>query len=213
MQSDVKQVWYACYGSNLRKERFMCYIAGGTPAGALVNFRGCADRTPPVESGPVKIPYELYFAKRSPTWNGGGICFLRPGKDEEAETLGRRYLINTGQFIDLVRQELKIEDKIVVDFEQLKERGYYNCFSKGRYGMLLYLGEVKGLPVITFTSETYLENEINKPDETYLSTIIKGLKETYDLNTMELKEYLQDKTGVLAEISEDELIELIVSKS
>jgi len=24
-------VWYAGYGSNLNKQRFMCYIKGGTP--------------------------------------------------------------------------------------------------------------------------------------------------------------------------------------
>ena len=30
-QSSPKRVWYASYGSNLQRERLMCYIKGGTP--------------------------------------------------------------------------------------------------------------------------------------------------------------------------------------
>ncbi|MCS3557615.1 hypothetical protein EDF66_12920 [Sphingobacterium sp. JUb20] len=28
------KVWYACYGSNLLEEHFLCCIKGGQPAGA-----------------------------------------------------------------------------------------------------------------------------------------------------------------------------------
>ncbi|MDX1762558.1 MAG: hypothetical protein R3218_10430 [Christiangramia sp.] len=213
MTEGISEVWYACYGSNIKEERFLCYISGGTPPGALKHFLGCSDKTEPKESGSISIPHEMYFAKESPTWNGGGICFLHPEKDENIETLGRRYLITSGQFVDLVRQELKFEGEIHIDFEELIEKGYYDCMSDGRYGMLLYLGEIEGKPVVTFTSETYLEHEINKPDEAYLSTIIKGLQEIYDLEEQQLHRYLHKKTGVNSKIHEDELFELIKKAS
>ena len=213
MTDGINEVWYACYGSNIREERFMCYIQGGTPPGALKNFSGCKDTAEPKESRKIAIDHEMYFAKESPTWNGGGICFLNPEKDTSAKTLGRTYLINSGQFIDLVRQELKFEGEIEIDFEELAREGYYNCLNEGRYGLLLFLGEINGVPVVTFTSEVFLEDEINRPDKAYMSTIIKGLQEIYDLKDRELHEYLHKKTGVSSKISEDELFELIKAAS
>lgn len=213
MDTGITEIWYACYGSNIREERFMCYISGGTPPGALKNFTGCSDKSKPKQSKTIAIDHEMYFAKESPTWNGGGICFLNPEKDTSANTLGRTYLINSGQFIDLVRQELKFEGEIVIDFEKLVAKGYYNCMSDGRYGLLLYLGEIDGAPVVTFTSETYLGHEINRPDEAYLSTIIKGLQEIYDIKDLELQEYLKVKNGVYSKIPEEELFELIKAAS
>lgn len=196
MAKEIKEVWYACYGSNIREERFMCYINGGTPPGAVRNFSGCSDKSKPRESKPFKINREMYFAKKSVTWNGGGICFLKPEKDENADTLGRIYLINSGQFKDLVRQELKFEGTIEIDFDELMEKGSYNCMTNGRYGLLLYLGEIDGKPVVTFTSEKILKDEINQPNMAYLSTIVRGLREIYDLTNSEIKDYLRTKEGI-----------------
>ena len=209
MAEGINEVWYACYGSNIREERFMCYISGGTPPGALKNFEGCSDKSKPKASGTIEIPYQMYFAKESPTWNGGGICFLKPEKDEKVNTLGRRYLISSGQFIDLVRQELKFDGTIEIDFEHLTREGFFNCMTDGRYGLLLYLGEIEGKPVVTFTSEIYLEKEINRPDKAYLSTIIRGLKEVYDLSNEELFNYFIKKTGVSSSFSPEELKKII----
>ena len=39
-------VWYASYGSNLNRARFMAYIEGGTVAGNDVVY-GCTDTTAP----------------------------------------------------------------------------------------------------------------------------------------------------------------------
>lgn len=192
----INEIWYACYGSNIREERFMCYINGGTPPGAVKNFKGCSDKTKPKDSRKISIPHEMYFAKESVTWNGGGICFLKPEADENVETLGRTYLINSHQFKDLVRQELKFEGEIIIDFEKLMEDGYYNCMTNGRYGLLLYLGEIEGRPVVSFTSEKFMEDEINQPNQAYLSTIIKGLKEIYHLSDEAIIEYFSDKFGV-----------------
>ena len=209
MEEKVKEVWYACYGSNIRKERFMCYINGGTPPGALKNFTGCADKTEPKDSRVITIDHELYFAMESPTWNGGGICFLKPEKNSSANTLGRTYLINASQFRDLVRQELKFEGEISIDFSELRNKGYYNCLKDGRYGLLLYLGEIDGAPIVSFTSEIFLENEINPPDDQYLLTIIRGLKEIYSLNEDEIFEYFEGKIGIKNLISSTELRKII----
>ena len=211
MKKETNAVWYACYGSNIREERFLCYINGGTPPGALRNFVGCSDKTKPRKSAKISIPHEMYFAKKSPTWNGGGICFLNPEKNRNIETYGRRYLINSGQFIDLVRQELKFEGEIVIDFEELRNRGFYNCMTDGRYGLLLYLGEIEEKPVVTFTSEIFLKDELNPPDITYLSTIVKGLREIYDFKDSELLEYFKAKEGIKNSRIERNLEEMIAS--
>ena len=195
-QQSIDHIWYACYGSNLKEERFMCYISGGTPPGAVRNFKGCTDKTHPLASNNIIIHHELYFAKKSVTWNGGGICFLNPKHNENVETLGRRYLINISQFTDLVRQELKFEGEIEIDLEELIEYGSYNCFTDGRYGLLLYLGEIDGVPIVTFTSERLLYEEINPPNPNYLITIAGGLKEIYDINNQEIIDYLKFQKGI-----------------
>lgn len=209
MKEGINEIWYACYGSNIREGRFMCYINGGTPPGALRNFTGCSDKSIPKQSKTISIDHEMYFAKKSPTWNGGGICFLMPEKDGNIETLGRTYLINSSQFIDLVRQELKFEGDLVIDFEELVEKGSYNCMTDGRYGLLLYLGEIEGKPVVSFTSEIYLEDEINPPNEAYLSTIIKGLQEIYNLDETEIVEYFSNKAGIKDFYSNEELNKIV----
>ena len=209
MPEKIDEVWYACYGSNIREERFLCYINGGTPPGALKNFAGCADKSRPKQSRRITIDHEMYFAKKSPTWNGGGICFLKPERDTKANTLGRTYLINSGQFIDLVRQELKFEGDIFIDFDKLKEDGFYNCLTDGRYGLLLYLGEIEGKPVVSFTSEVFLSEELNAPDITYLTTILKGINEIYDLKDAELIDYFRTKKGLENSDIEKDLSQII----
>lgn len=193
---DNSYLWYACYGSNIKKARFLCYIEGGTPKGAIKSFEGCSDSTPPVESRKFTIDRELYFAKESVTWNGGGIGFLKPEKDAGFKTYGRIYKISLGQFKDLLKQELKVKQNVPVDLERLKCDGFFNCLPEGRYGHLLHLGEIENLPVVSFSSERFLEAEINPPAEAYLSTIISGLKEIYDLQEEELIEYFQGLDGI-----------------
>lgn len=209
MQNNINEIWYACYGSNIRERRFMCYISGGTPPGAVRNFVGCSDKRKPKESRKITIPHEMYFAKKSVTWNGGGICFLNAEKDENVETIGRTYLITAGQFKDLVRQELKFEGEITIDFKELVAKGFYNCMTDGRYGLLLYLGEIEGHPVVTFTSEVFLKNEINEPNPAYLSTIISGIREIYDLDKEDLFEYFKNRIGIKNKKIIDKLPEII----
>jgi hypothetical protein len=209
MKYEIDEVWYACYGSNIQEKRFLCYIQGGTPAGALRNYKGCANTAAPKENHPITINRDLYFAKESPAWSGGGIGFLKPGHNEEAVTLGRQYLISSDQFTDLVKQELKMEGELAIEFGELVEQGSLICSHGGRYGKLICLGHRDKKPIFSFTSEHYLEDEINLPDKAYLSTIISGLKEIYDLDNQELVEYFREKTGIKNTPLENSLAEIV----
>lgn len=193
---DSSYLWYACYGSNIKKERFLCYIQGGKPKGAIKSFPGCADRTEPVDSRPFIINLELYFAKESVTWNGGGIGFLKPEEDSKFKTYGRIYKISLGQFKDLLKQELRVTEDVPVDLERLSCDGFFNCLPEGRYGHLLHLGEIEELPVVSFSSERFLKDEINPPAEAYLSTIISGLREVYDIKEPQMIEYFKNLDGI-----------------
>lgn len=94
-----KYVWYACYGSNLSKERFMMYI------------NECKDKTPPVEDRPFVFEHNIYFAKYTKTW-GGAKAFL----DDSVPGIayGRIYKITREQYTDIKRQEGRDYTKRIV---------------------------------------------------------------------------------------------------
>ena len=145
-------VWYACYGSNIMYERFLCYIQGGIFYANEKYHKGCSDRSPPRSSKPVLIPYEMYFGKESQWWDNGGVAFLDISK--KSVTLGRMYLITDEQFKNVWEQEGN---------------------SKNWYYKEIPLGEYKGYPVKTFTNSERLPE--NAPSEKYLDVIRNGIGE------------------------------------
>ena len=75
-------IWYVCYGSNLTWDRFKYYVQGGLCPFNGREYPGCADKTAPVESRAVHVPFDLYFGGSAQIWEGGGVGFLdasRPG--------------------------------------------------------------------------------------------------------------------------------------
>lgn len=90
-KTEPDYVWYACYGSNISKIRFMKYI------------ENCSDKTPPVEDRPFIFDHNIYFAKSSSRWNDGGIAFLDDTCDGCA--YGRIYKITKAQFDEVKKQE------------------------------------------------------------------------------------------------------------
>ena len=88
--TDTDYIWYACYGSNINRERFMRYIVR------------CGDTTPPVADRPFVFPHSIYFAKFTSLWNGGKgfLDDTQPGK-----AYGRIYKITRSQFEDVKRME------------------------------------------------------------------------------------------------------------
>lgn len=207
----TQYVWYACYGSNLLESRFQCYIVGGQPHGANRVYRGCRDKTLPKKSEPFCLPYELYFAKSSQTWNRGGVAFIKPKRESGKNTLSRRYLISFEQFIDLTEQENNISDPLQLNLEDIKQKSGILLDHKTWYNQLLFLKSDDGIPIFTFTNANFLNEEINPPHQTYLSTIIKGLKSCYSLTDQEIQTYFSTKCGIDHHIPNHHLQQLIAN--
>jgi hypothetical protein len=166
-------VWYACYGSNLLKDRFMGYIKGG----GMKNNKGCCDKTPPIEDKPITIKHELYFSNSSKNWENGGVAFLKLEAEPEVITLGRAYLITEEQFKEVQEQE---------------------GLSPSWYGHILELGEMDGWIIKSFTAEVEnMEYKYNMPSKDYIEVIKRGLAETYpEKSVEELEIYLNSKINI-----------------
>jgi hypothetical protein len=187
MSGKRSYVWYVGYGSNLCRERFFCYIRGGRFKWGGLCTKGCTDKSLPLADKPFKIPYRLYFAKKSSSWGGGGVAFIHPERelDEAGWTLGRMWKITWKQHEEVKGQE--------------------GCW----YSHEIHLGEEDGVPILTITSKQYLTP--NKPSEAYLKTMALGLKETYNMNSENILKYLKDKEGVRNRYGEGELKRVIES--
>lgn len=195
MTKKVTKIWYASYGSNLLEKRFSCYIAGGTPPGAQREYLGCTDRTLPEASKPISINHDLYFARKSKTWHGGGVAFIKPTSDPDVKTLGRMYLITAEQFTEVVKQEIRLEGDLIIDLAELIAKGSLVLDKRSWYNKLLFLGTEDGYRIFTFTNKDYLKDELNSPDKHYLKMIALGLRETYGMTDREIGEYLGSKSG------------------
>lgn len=186
-------VWYASYGSNLLESRFRCYISGGTPEGSTKNERGCTNPAYPKKIAPISLPYEMYFAEYSGRWDGG-VAFINTEKDTNTRTYGKKYLITSEQFKQIVQQE-NDNYKMEIDLELAKNVHTYS-FNDSWYGNILYLGETDGYPIFTFTdNRTIAEKNITPPSLPYLKNIYYGLADLYE-DDKNLIQYLYSKKGV-----------------
>ncbi|MFY0482102.1 hypothetical protein ACI6PS_05805 [Flavobacterium sp. PLA-1-15] len=203
-----KYIWYASYGSNILEERFHCYIRGGMPKGSSTIYNGCKDKTLPIDNEDFYIPYELYFAKKSiKTWNGGGVAFIANTLSNE-RTLGRLYLITMEQFIDVLKQECSIKQEIKIAFDSIISHGSYVIKETNWYNKIIYLGNQSGKPIFTFTHDGDYFDEINKPNDNYLKTIMEGIKEITNFNEHDLAFYFSNLKGITGAYSTEELIAL-----
>lgn len=96
-ESMISYVWYAAYGSNINKSRFMKYI------------EACTDTTEPLEDRTFMIPHNIYFAYNSSRWNRKGVAFLDDSK--EGMAWGRIYKISRKQFLEIQEKEGRIYGK------------------------------------------------------------------------------------------------------
>ncbi len=197
-------VWYASYGSNLSLNRFMCYIVGGRPSGSTHSHQGCTDKTPPLNDRNLVIPHKLYFSKNFPNWENKGCAFVKAQTNPKVVTLGRMYLLNPTQFIQVIRQESGFEPSdphLEINLTKAMRNGQYMVepphFARN-YGRVMYLGDDEGFPIFTFTAK-WNDDEIvlNPPGERYLNTIRTGLKEAYGISDDEIERYLQHAEGYL----------------
>ncbi|MEH7223319.1 hypothetical protein V7112_05830 [Bacillus sp. JJ1566] len=187
-------VWYASYGSNINRDRFLCYIKGGRPKGSNETEVGCKDPSSPIDEGTFTISYPLYFAKEAGRWGSKGVAFISASKNDNAVTYSKKYLITSEQFLDVLKQE-NSGIQFNIDLEKVKESGSMVFRKKAWYGRILYLGDDNGYPIYTFTAPWDMDDiTFNKPSHEYLETIISGLKEYYSKD--EIYHYLKNKPGI-----------------
>jgi hypothetical protein len=207
-----KKIWYASYGSNLLRERFLAYIRGGRPPGAKFIQVGCSDPTPPSHDHGIMILHGLYFAEVSRHWENAGVAFVDTRKDSIAKTLGRMYLISTDQFKEVVLQENGYRETNVdlgMDLERTIQEGSTEL-REGLYRTLLCLGEEGGHPIFTFTAAGGLdEAPLNPPGPLYLTIIVRGLRETFGLSDTGIVDYLRDRPGIRGQLPDEELERIV----
>jgi len=209
-------VWYASYGSNMNKKRFLCYIQSGRPKGSTKCYKGCSDKSMPRCDKQKIIPHELYFAKQSPFWGKKGVAFIKSQRSKQ-ETLARMYLIKKDQFIEVLRQENgkdPNDDTVInnIDFEQAISKESYLIPDKNWYDFIMHLGYEGNYPIFTFTGICdYSEKELNPPGEEYIKVIIKGIKETYNYPDEKIIEYLKNLEGIKGHIDEQEITVMVKS--
>jgi len=195
--------WYAGYGSNLDRSRFYHYIKGGVFKVTGRRHTGCQDHSLPKMESTCSINHEIYFAKKSPSWENKAVAFITTGKNKKYATKCVLYLITREQFIDVLIQENGSKPPmpgIAPNFEAAK-RGEETMVGKANefkwYGRLLYLGEHDGYPIYSFTSKVQDEFiEIANPGAKYLQLIGIGLMENFEMSKTDAAAYLMQLRGV-----------------
>uniref|UniRef100_A0ACD5ULW2 Uncharacterized protein n=1 Tax=Avena sativa TaxID=4498 RepID=A0ACD5ULW2_AVESA len=208
-------VWYASFGSNMWKPRFLCYIEGGKVDGMSISCFGSHDTSPPRGTMWKTVPHRLFFGRSStPCWGTGGVAFLNPEINYNDKSYICMYKITLEQFNDVLFQEnrlvkdnsedgkiespgsplialpemVSISSNKALHLEPIKDSWYSN---------VLYLGEEDGLPILTMTCPATDvarhksgELPLAPPSETYSATLIKGLVEGKQLDTNEAANYI-----------------------
>lgn len=201
--SDDRPVWYAAYGSNLSRDRFLRYLVGGPipHSPSQQTQEPARDRSAPSDNRPFVIDRRLFFACASQRWGGGGVAFLDADRTGVVPTKGRAWRITLGQLEDVFRQENGQSDLIEIDLDQLVRDGsstLLQCW----YGRLVCLGELEGLPVLTLATPsemlagTGVKKFTPRPAHiSYLRVIAQGLNESLAMTTKHSAEYLSSLPG------------------
>lgn len=193
-------VWYVCYGSNLYRPRFDLYLQGGELSFVRSRFGGCTNPAPPQDVEAVTIPYQLYFAEESATWESQGVAFLSP-REGSGKAHCQAYLIEQDQFTEVWQQENGREPNApgwATPWDELRpgDTWIQDAISYGWYRNLITLDPIKGYPAYTFTGEWDLDSvEATPPGPRYLRTIIAGLKSAHSLSDSQLTEYFHHAPG------------------
>jgi hypothetical protein len=182
-------IWYVAYGSNLFRERFHCYLTGGTPRGSAHRHTGCRDPRPPRAEQSITIPGGIYFAHTSLTW-GGGMAFYDP--DLPGRAAARAYLLTRRQFCDVLSQEMRRDAGTDHDLSEALAAGRQRL-GPGRYETVLKVGERAGHPMLTFTSPHPAGP--NAPTAPYLAMLGNGLREAHGWPAARAAGYLAARPG------------------
>lgn len=200
------RVWYASYGSNMRRDRLACYLEGGRPAGGALTYRGCRDPRPPEASVALELRGALYFATESAAWTGGR-AFYDP--DAPGRVLARAHLITAGQFSDVAAQEMYREPGRDLDLTEVLSLGR-SSVGNGRYETLVSPGALDGVPVLTFTAPWGLRDiAANSPSAAYLTHLATGLLEAGAGDALAVARYLAGCSGTAGQWTAEDIVALM----
>ncbi|CAK7344157.1 unnamed protein product [Dovyalis caffra] len=204
-------IWYASFGSNMWKPRFLCYIEGGQVDGMKKACSGSMDRNPPKEISWKIFPHRLFFGRDSTrTWGPGGVAFLHPESSVNEKTYLCLYRITLEQFNDVLLQENVSSYNMnspVFDLAALKaitKKGSLSLeiFRRGWYHNVVYLGNERDIPILTMTCEisdieSFKRGEfpMRPPPTEYVHTLVKGLVEGGQLSEEEAIAYIEEASS------------------
>ncbi|XP_048137743.1 histone deacetylase 5-like isoform X3 [Rhodamnia argentea] len=209
-RSDLSNIdiWYATFGSNMWKPRFLFYIEGGQVDGMQKLCSGSMDKRPPKEILWKIFPHRLFFGRESTrTWGLGGVAFLHPESKNEDIVHMCLYRITLEQFNDVLHQEnISSYDMSsplfdLTSLDCVKEKGSINleAVKKGWYHNVVYLGMERDIPILTMTCDlSDIENfksgkvPLHAPSEDYANTLVKGLVEGGQLSEEEAVSYIKE---------------------
>ena len=205
------KVWYASYGSNLNRNRFLAYLQGGKPEGSSRTYDGADDKSPPEADIAMRFAGRPHFALSSAVW-GGGIAFMDTDATDAA-ALGRAYKISTGAFDAVIAQENGLPGAAAapVPLDEVLKTGR-SVTGPGAYQTLVHVGDYDGAPVLTFTAPFTSRQALlrtgtvqrgigsvpvrtSTPSESYVQMIGSGLKETFGMSEVAQADYLRGSPG------------------
>ena len=188
-------VWYAAYGSNVSRQRFLRYIQGGPIPGSTAGHQqdSARDQSLPTADQPFAIDRALFFAGSSQRWGSGGVAFLDADTRPRVPAKGRAWRVTLGQFEDLFRQENGQTDVIAVELDELLVAGQLHLLDRW-YGRVELLGEIDRVPVVTIASPVPLL-EPKPAHVSYLSVIAEGLADAWGMDHQQAAKYLAGLPG------------------
>lgn len=186
------RVWYVAYAANMGVDRLRCYLAGGRPQGGRRTYPGARDARMPVRSTAVELAGVVYFATESPVWRGGR-AFYDP--DAGDTVWARAHLLTAGQFSDIAAQEMYRAPGDDLDLGAVLTGGRARL-GPGRYETLVHLGDLDGVPLLTFTAPWRAADvEWTKPSAAYVRVLGAGLLEAGRWEAGEVARYLASRPG------------------
>lgn len=203
-------IWYASYGSNMWKDRFMCYLQGGQVETMKTKCLGSRNKAPPMDTSWMQVGNQMFFGHSyTRAWGHGGVAFLEVKPTAGVSTHIRLYKIMLDQFNDIFLQENHILD---YDRELIKPHFVQALGQKPSssvsvtlvkeswYGTILHLGEKDGVPILTFTCSPEDLHRFHSgllplcsPSEAYQEAVARGLMEDLGLSKDTALSYVLSK--------------------
>lgn len=199
-------VWYASFGSNMWKSRFICYIEGGQVEGMKNPCSGSLDKRPPKEIIWKTVPHRLFFGRdHTKTWGPGGVAFLDPESNSQDKAYMCMYRITLEQFNDVLLQEnvpgYDMSSPLfdLTDLDSVMKNQYFSveALEGGWYYNVVHMGNENGIPILTMTCtisdvENFKSGKFpsSAPAKGYVNILVRGLEEGKQLSEEEAMAYI-----------------------